>query len=199
MGTISPLQKVRYAYKPKLPAILRNDVEQITMEMGKPTESVSDQAELKKLFEKTYGTPIVTFVKGSNPGIHKKLNVGVILSGGQAPGGHNVIAGIFDGLKAGNRDSRLIGFLGGPSGIIEDKAIELTPQIIDQYRNTGGFDIIGSGRTKLEKEEDFDKALNVCKKHGISAVVIIGGDDSNTNAALLAEYAAKQEMMQIIC
>jgi len=193
MTNMSKLQEARYKYTPALPSIYSNKPEDIKVSMGKPTESVSDQAALKQLFETTYGEPEAVFEKGSNPDAKKKINIGVILSGGQAPGGHNVIAGLFDGIKAGNPESKLYGFLGGPSGIIEDKAIEITSEYLDGYRNTGGFDIIGSGRTKLESEEHFDMALEVCAKKEITAVVIIGGDDSNTNAALLGEYFAKKK------
>lgn len=199
MDNLSALQKIRYRYTPKLPSILRGGIEEIGLELGAPTESVENRAELSNLFETTYGLPIASFGKGSNDTVHDKINVGVILSGGQAPGGHNVIAGLFDGITAGNAESKLIGFLGGPAGIIENRTIELTAEIIDRYRNTGGFDIIGSGRTKLETPEQFEKALATCRTHGISAVVIIGGDDSNTNAALLAEYMKKKgEPIQVI-
>ncbi|TFG60879.1 MAG: diphosphate--fructose-6-phosphate 1-phosphotransferase [Spirochaetales bacterium] len=193
LSIISVLQKERYLYKPKLPQVLTKNIDQISIQKGASTESIAFQSEMKQAFEETYGMPVVSFREGKNPQENKKLTVGVILSGGQAPGGHNVIAGLFDGLKKGNPESRLFGFLGGPSGIIEDKAIELTPAFIDQFRNTGGFDIIGSGRTKLETEEQFNKALSVCRKRGIDAVVIIGGDDSNTNAAILAEYFKKKK------
>jgi pyrophosphate--fructose-6-phosphate 1-phosphotransferase len=192
MEGISNLQKDRYKYQPKLPKAVLGDVKNIKVEFGKATESVDNQAQIKAIFEKTYGMPLVTFTKGNNPDAIKKINVGVILSGGQAPGGHNVIAGLFDGIKAGNKESKLFGFLGGPSGIIDNKAIEITSDFIDQYRNTGGFDIIGSGRTKLETTEQFDKCIKVCEERNISAIVIIGGDDSNTNAALLGEYFKKK-------
>jgi pyrophosphate--fructose-6-phosphate 1-phosphotransferase len=188
MMEISALQKFRYAYKPKLPVGLSRGITEIALESGAPTESVSDQGELRELFKYTYGKPLVTFVPGKNDQIQKKLTVGVILSGGQAPGGHNVIAGLFDGLKKGNADSKLYGFLGGPSGLTDNKAREITADFLDQYRNTGGFDMIGSGRTKIERPEQFAAALETAKKLNLDAVVIIGGDDSNTNAALLAEY-----------
>ncbi len=184
----SPLQKARYAYTPKVPKILSRDVRKIGAKLGGETAAPSDQAELKDLFPKTYGMPSLEFVPGENPAAGERRAVGVILSGGPAAGGHNVIAGLFDGLKAGNRDSRLIGFLGGPSGILDDQSIEITAEIVERHRNTGGFDMIGSGRTKLGTEEQFKKAAAVCRKHGIGALVIIGGDDSNTNAAILAEY-----------
>ncbi|MFP3089115.1 diphosphate--fructose-6-phosphate 1-phosphotransferase [Treponema sp. TIM-1] len=189
---ISALQKFRYAYKPKLPAGLAGEITEIALELGAPTESVSDQGELRELFKHTYGKPLVTFVTGKNEKIQKKLTVGVILSGGQAPGGHNVIAGLFDGLKKGNTDSKLYGFLGGPGGFTDNKALEITGDFIDHYRNTGGFDMIGSGRTKIETPEQFAAALETAKKLNLDAVVIIGGDDSNTNAALLAEYFLSQ-------
>ncbi len=196
---LSPLQKDRYNYKPHLPEILKKDVGSISIEKGKATESVSDRNELKQIFPKTYGMPIAKLVEAANAGAGKKINVGVVLSGGQAPGGHNVIAGLFDGIKAGNPESKLYGFLGGPSGLIEDKKIEITAGYLDDYRNTGGFDIIGSGRTKLETSEQFDTSLEVCKKNNITAIVIIGGDDSNTNAAMLAEYfAGKDAGVQVI-
>ncbi len=169
------------------------------MELGKPTEALTDRKELKALFKHTYGQPIATLVAGKNSKASEKINVGVILSGGQAPGGHNVIAGLFDGIKKGNPGSKLIGFLGGPSGIIKDKAIEITAKLVDQYRNTGGFDMIGSGRTKIETEEQFAATLATAKKRKLKAIVIIGGDDSNTNAAVLAEYfKEKGEPIQVI-
>lgn len=199
MQEISILQKLRYQYQPRLPKILQDDIKNIAIEEGEKTESVDYRTEIKSLFEKSYGLPVISFKKGKNERIKDIKNVGVVLSGGQAPGGHNVIAGIFDALKNANKDSKLYGFLGGPSGILEDKIIELTKEYIDEYRNTGGFDIIGSGRTKLEKEEQFDKCLEVCRKRNINAIVIIGGDDSNTNAALLTEYFMKKNVdVQII-
>jgi len=185
---ISPLQKVRYEYKPKLPVSLLGSVDDITVEIGSPTEAISDKEELRGIFKNTYGKPLVTFVKGKNDKLKRELKVGVILSGGQAPGGHNVIAGLYDGLKKGNPNSTLYGFKGGPSGLTDNKTIILTDQIIDEYRNTGGFDIIGSGRTKIETPEQFAAALGTAKNMNLDAVVVIGGDDSNTNAALLAEY-----------
>ena len=181
----SPLQKARAAYKPKLPVVLTGAVKAVE---GKPTQSVANQEEIHQLFPNTYGLPELKFEKNANPTAGKPVNVGVILSGGQAPGGHNVICGLFDGIKKIHRDSRLFGFLMGPGGLVDHKYIELTSAIIDEYRNTGGFDIIGSGRTKLEEKEKFDKGLEICKELGITALVIIGGDDSNTNAAVLAEY-----------
>ncbi len=181
----SALQKARAAYQPKLPIVLTAPVKVVE---GHATESVADQEAIKALFPNTYGLPEIHFEKNPSPAPGKPLHVGVILSGGQAPGGHNVISGIFDGIKKINRDSRLFGFLMGPSGLVDHKYIELTAPIIDEYRNTGGFDIIGSGRTKLEKKEQFDKGLEILRQLGITALVIIGGDDSNTNAAVLAEY-----------
>ncbi|NLA92055.1 MAG: diphosphate--fructose-6-phosphate 1-phosphotransferase, partial [Spirochaetales bacterium] len=191
MMDYSPLQKARYAYKPKLPLILREEIGTIEIEKGAKGEPKSDQAELNALFPNTYGMASVSFVKGATTKQLEKTNVGVILSGGQAPGGHNVIAGLFDAIKNGNSESKLFGFLGGPSGILENKYIEITSELIDEYRNTGGFDIIGSGRTKLETEEQFNTCADVCHQHDIKALVIIGGDDSNTTAAILAEYFIK--------
>lgn len=185
---ISPLQKARYAYQPKLPSVLRGKPETVVPSFGEPTESVADQAELKVLFPVNYGKPVVRFVPGTAPQMRKKLTVGVILSGGQAPGGHNVIAGLFDGLKAADAASRLLGFKGGPGGLVDSKVTELNASIIDEYRNTGGFDIIGSGRTKIETPEQFAKSAATARALGLDAVVVIGGDDSNTNAALLSEY-----------
>lgn len=182
----SALQKARAAYLPKLPIALTSGAVKVVE--GKPTQSVADQEEIRHLFPNTYGMPELTFEKKPNPTVGKPVNVGVILSGGQAPGGHNVISGIFDGIKKIHRDSRLFGFLMGPGGLVDHNYIELTAPIIDEYRNTGGFDIIGSGRTKLEKKDQFDKGLIILKELGITALVIIGGDDSNTNAAVLAEY-----------
>jgi pyrophosphate--fructose-6-phosphate 1-phosphotransferase len=179
------IQKFRAAYHPKIPYSISGSAKLVE---GKRTESVADQAEIKKLFPNTYGMPVLTFEPSNLSEQGEPINVGVILSGGQAPGGHNVISGIFDGIKAINKNSKLYGFLNGPSGLVNHDYIELTPDIIDQYRNTGGFDIIGSGRTKLEEESQFEKGLEICKKLGIKAIVIIGGDDSNTNACVLAEY-----------
>lgn len=181
----SALQKARAAYQPKLPIALQGPVKVVE---GRPTESVADQAAIRQLFPNTYGLPEIRFEKNPNPVAGKPLNVGVILSGGQAPGGHNVICGLFDGIKKIHRDSRLFGFLMGPGGLVDHKYIELTAPIINEYRNTGGFDIIGSGRTKLEKVDQFEKGLEILRELGITALVIIGGDDSNTNAAILAEY-----------
>ena len=180
----SPLQIARAAYQPKLPAALKGNV---VLKEGAATQSVADQTDIKKLFPNTYGMPTIQFVAGDVKK-YDAVNVGVILSGGQAPGGHNVISGLFDGLKKMNPNSKLYGFLGGPSGLVDHKYVELTADIIDEYRNTGGFDIIGSGRTKLEEVEQFDKGIEICNKLGIKAIVIIGGDDSNTNACVLAEY-----------
>lgn len=185
---LSPLQIARYEYKPKLPAILRNDVNKIVAVEGKETEAAGDKEKIKALFPNTYGMKEITFQKGESKADKKKQVVGVILSGGQAPGGHNVISGLYDALKANNPENELIGFLGGPSGLIENKYIKFTDEYINEYRNTGGFDIIGSGRTKLETEEQFKIVEGVAKEHGLNAVVIIGGDDSNTNAAVLAEF-----------
>ncbi len=195
----SSLQKARYAYQPKLPGMLRNGVSEICVKVGEPTQSVADQEKIQALFPNTYGKNEITFQKGTNTSENKKQVVGVILSGGQAPGGHNVICGLYDALKATNKDNVLYGFKGGPSGLLEDDFIVFDDDYINAYRNTGGFDIIGSGRTKLETEEQFRIVAEVCKKHGITAIVIIGGDDSNTNAAVLAEYfAAHNTGVQVI-
>ena len=196
---LSPLQLARYQYNPKLPGMLRNGISEICVSNGNPTESVADQEKIKALFPNTYGKNEITFQKGKNTSASKKQVVGVILSGGQAPGGHNVICGLYDALKATDKDNVLYGFKGGPSGLLEDSYIIFDDAYINQYRNTGGFDIIGSGRTKLETEEQFAVVAEVCKKHGITAIVIIGGDDSNTNAAVLAEYfAAHNTGVQVI-
>ncbi|MBQ8270072.1 MAG: diphosphate--fructose-6-phosphate 1-phosphotransferase [Bacteroidaceae bacterium] len=193
---ISALQKARAEYQPKLPQALK---EVVKITEGAATQSVADQEAIKSMFPNTYGLPIVTFEKGGEAVEHPAINVGVILSGGQAPGGHNVIAGLFDGIKKLNAGSRLFGFLMGPGGLVDHKYMEITPEIMDAYRNTGGFDIIGSGRTKLEKTEQFDKGLEIIKELDIKALVIIGGDDSNTNACVLAEYyAAKNTGVQVI-
>jgi len=184
----SILQKIRLKYEPVLPAILQKDISSIGIRYGEETESVDNQAKLKEFFPHTYGKPMVEFTEGKSPEMDRPIHIGVVLSGGQAPGGHNVIAGIYDAMKAANADSKLYGFLGGPSGILENRYIELTGSYVDRYRNTGGFDMIGSGRTKLETEDQFKVSAEVCRSNGISALVIIGGDDSNTNAALLAEY-----------
>jgi len=196
---ISPLQLARYQYQPKLPGMLRNGIAEICVKTGNPTQSVADQEKIQALFPNTYGKEEITFQKGANTSEAKKQVVGVILSGGQAPGGHNVICGLYDALKATNPDNVLYGFKGGPSGLLEDSYVIFDDEYINQFRNTGGFDIIGSGRTKLETEEQFAVVAEVCKKHGITAIVIIGGDDSNTNAAVLAEYfAAHNTGVQVI-
>ncbi len=186
MSQISALQKARAAYAPKLPAALQNGAAVVVTE-GAATQSVADCDKISALFPKTYGSPVLTFAAGKESNL-PAINVGVILSGGQAPGGHNVIAGLFDGIKSLNADSRLFGFLKGPDGLVKDEVMELKSDFIDSYRNTGGFDMIGSGRTKLETEEQFQLAEKHCKALNISALVIIGGDDSNTNACVLAEY-----------
>ena len=191
----SNLQIARAAYQPKLPKALLGSV---VAKEGQPTQSVGDQADIKKLFPNTYGMPVIEFESGEQKAL-EPFNVGVILSGGQAPGGHNVISGIFDGIKSLNPANKLYGFILGPGGLVDHKYMELTSEIIDEYRNTGGFDIIGSGRTKLEEEWQFEKGIKILKQLGIKALVIIGGDDSNTNACVLAEYyAAKQYGVQVI-
>lgn len=188
MKDLSPLQVERLKYTPKLPNALRSGVNNLELIQGKNTKAVRDEEQIQELFKNTYGKPIVTFNATEKENISSPKNVGVILSGGQAPGGHNVIAGLYDALKQSNPENKLYGFLGGPAGIIDGNYIEINDELIDEYRNTGGFDIIGSGRTKLETQEQFEKSLETCKKLDISAVVVIGGDDSNTNAALLAEW-----------
>ena len=199
MTNLSPLQIERLKYQPKLPASLASGINHLVMQEGSATEAVANKDEIKNLFKNTYGKPTVTFQTSTESTSSEVRNVGVILSGGQAPGGHNVIAGLYDALKQANPANQLYGFLGGPSGIIDGKYVEFNDQFINDYRNTGGFDIIGSGRTKLETEEQFRDALAVCKKLNISAVVIIGGDDSNTNAALLAEwFVANNANIQVI-
>ncbi len=196
---ISALQKARYAYVPKLPEMLQSGIASISVQEGAETKSVADCEKIQALFPNTYGKKEIVFKKGTNTSQAKKQVVGVILSGGQAPGGHNVICGLYDALKATNPENVLYGFKGGPSGLIEDDYLIFDDAYIDAYRNTGGFDIIGSGRTKLETNEQFALVAEVCKKHGITAIVIIGGDDSNTNAAVLAEYfAAHDAGVQVI-
>jgi len=191
----SALQIARAAYQPKLPKALQGAVK---IKEGKPTQSVGDQEIIKKLFPNTYGMPIVEFEPATEANT-TKMNVGIILSGGQAPGGHNVITGLFDQIKKLNPENRLYGFILGPGGLVDHNYMELTKEIIDEYRNTGGFDMIGSGRTKLEKEDQFEKGLEIIRKLDIKAIVIIGGDDSNTNACVLAEYyAAKNYGVQVI-
>jgi len=191
----SALQLARAAYQPKLPKALQGAVK---IKEGQPTQSVGDQEEIKKLFPNTYGMPIVEFEPATEANT-KKMNVGIILSGGQAPGGHNVITGLYDQIKKLNPENRLYGFILGPGGLVDHNYMELTDEIIDDYRNTGGFDMIGSGRTKLEKVDQFEKGLEIIRELDIKAIVIIGGDDSNTNACVLAEYyAAKNYGVQVI-
>ena len=193
--TKSPLQIARAGYQPKLPAALKGNV---ILKEGAVTESVADQADIKTFFPNTYGMPLITLETGAKKE-YATVGVGVILSGGQAPGGHNVICGLYDGLKALNPNNKLYGFLGGPSGLVDHEYVELTKEIVDEYRNTGGFDIIGSGRTKLEEEWQYEKGAEICKKLGINAIVVIGGDDSNTNACVLAEYySQKNTGIQVI-
>ena len=192
---ISALQKERAGYQPKLPKALQGAVK---VQEGAPTQSVDNQEDIKKLFPNTYGMPLVEFVPADSAN-NAKINVGIILSGGQAPGGHNVISGLFDEVKKLNPENRLYGFLMGPGGLVDHNYIEITAENLQAYRNTGGFDMIGSGRTKLEKEEQFEKGLEIIRQLDIKAIVIIGGDDSNTNACVLAEYyAAKQYGVQVI-
>ena len=196
---LSPLQVARYQYNPKLPGMLRNGIAEISVRNGGATESVADQEKIAALFPNTYGKEEIIFEKGVNTSEARKLVVGVILSGGQAPGGHNVVSGLYDSLKAINPENVLIGFKGGPSGLLDNDFIVFDDEYINAYRNTGGFDIIGSGRTKLETEEQFAIVVENCKNHGVNAIVIIGGDDSNTNAAVLAEHcAARNTGIQVI-
>ncbi len=192
MSERSALNNARFAYVPKMPEVFSAAISEIK---AVPTEAIEpdvDKESLKAIFKHSYGKPAVKFVQGTNVAANKALTVGVLLSGGPAPGGHNVVAGLFDGLKRGSPGSRLIGFKGGPGGLVDDSHLELTSDIIDSYRNTGGFDIVGSGRTKIETPEQFEKALTNARNHQLDALVIVGGDDSNTNAALLAEYFAEQ-------
>ena len=196
---LSPLQTARYEYSPKLPGMLRNGIADICVKEGAETASVADQDKIKALFPNTYGKKEITFEKGTNTSAAKKQVVGVILSGGQAPGGHNVISGLYDALKATDKNNVLLGFKGGPDGLLKKDYVEFDDAFIDAYRNTGGFDIIGSGRTKLETKEQFAIVAENAKKNGLTAIVIIGGDDSNTNAATLAEYmAANNTGVQVI-
>ena len=199
MRDLSPLHKARLGYNPKLAGALQEGIKNVKFTFGEKTSAVKDKEDIEKLFKDVYGGPIVSF---SNAGESLKMenkNVGVILSGGQAPGGHNVIAGLYDAIKQANPNNKLYGFLGGPSGIIDGKYVEFDDKFIDAYRNTGGFDIIGSGRTKLETEEQFEKSLKVCQALNINAIVIIGGDDSNTNACMLAQWLkAKNTGIQVI-
>lgn len=188
-SNVSPLQSARSSYQPKLPKVLAGKPFKVALKSGRPTRAVGDRAAIQKLFPKTYGQPEVSFVPGkASASIGKPLKVALVLSGGQAPGGHNVVAGLFDGLKKLNKKNALIGYLGGPSGLVENKKIEITDKLLAAYRNTGGFDIIGSGRTKLESKEQFETVAKNLIAAGISALVVVGGDDSNTNAAVLAEY-----------
>ncbi len=195
MSVASELQIERRKFQPVLPDAIKNGAAQVNVRKGNPTQSVADQKKVKDIFPNTYGLPEITFVKGSNPSLKKKaVKVGVVLSGGQAPGGHNVIAGLFDGLKKANPKNVLIGFLGGPSGILNNKYKVITSQLLADYRNTGGFDIIQSGRTKIETDEQFLATKENCLKEKLDALIVVGGDDSNTNAALIAEYAKKQNL-----
>lgn len=195
----SPLQKSRYSYQPTLPSILSLDLDKIEAVEGDKTTSAADQDKIAALFPSTFGQREVKFKSGKNKAEKKQINAAVILSGGQAPGGHNVISGLYDALKKANKDNNLFGFLGGPSGLVEGRYVVFNDDMINEYRNTGGFDIIGSGRTKLETEEQFKAVREVCKEHKINAIVIIGGDDSNTNAAVLAEYfKAHNDPIQVI-
>ncbi len=199
MSRQSPLQVARYSYVPKLPPVLRTSIDNVIAKLGDPTEAASDREGLKRLFPNSYGKPIAELAEGRNEQSGVKRTVGVVLSGGQAPGGHNVISGLFDGLKAANPQSTLLGFLGGPSGITDNQTIEITETFLAEYRNTGGFDMIGSGRTKIETDAQFEAVSKTCREREIDAIVVIGGDDSNTNAAVLAEYfLARKLQTQVI-
>ncbi|HLU69364.1 MAG TPA: diphosphate--fructose-6-phosphate 1-phosphotransferase, partial [Fibrobacteria bacterium] len=189
-SVLSALDRARKAYQPKLPPALAQGADNVTIKTGAATEPVKDKEAIKAAFPNTYGLPVIEFVAGAaaDAAAAKPLKVGVVLSGGQAPGGHNVIAGLFDSIRAIHKDSQVYGFIGGPGGLEQGKYEVITPEVMDAYRNTGGFDIIGSGRTKLETTEQFDRCIGVINTLGLDAVVIIGGDDSNTNAAVLAEY-----------
>ena len=189
-AAVSALQKARAAYTPKLPKALRNGAAAAAV-TGEPTTAAGDVEKIKALFTENFGSPMITFDGAANAAAEKTFNAGVILSGGQAPGGHNVIAGLYDGLKSLNPANKLYGFLKGPDGLVKNEYVELTDEIIDAHRNTGGFDMIGSGRTKLEKVEQFEAGKKNCEALNIKALVIVGGDDSNTNACLLAEYYRK--------
>ncbi|MCL2390867.1 MAG: diphosphate--fructose-6-phosphate 1-phosphotransferase, partial [Endomicrobia bacterium] len=194
-ANVSELQIERRKFKPVLPEILKNGPASVNVKSGKPTKSVADQEKVKEIFKNTYGLPEVSFVKRANNSVKKKaVKVGVVLSGGQAPGGHNVIAGLFDGLKKANPKNTLIGYLGGPSGILENKYKVISEAVLDDYRNTGGFDFIQSGRTKIETQEQFYATKKNCSENKLDALVVVGGDDSNTNAALIAEYFKKENM-----
>nr|NGX33219.1 Pyrophosphate--fructose 6-phosphate 1-phosphotransferase [Candidatus Anoxychlamydiales bacterium] len=192
MQEISPLQKKRLEYKPSLPKILE-DISDLEIDEKGKTSSIADESELKNLFPNTFGAPIVNFKKSSKKE-KKQLKVGVVFSGGQAPGGHNVIAGLYDALKNLNSKSELYGYLNGPSGVVDCKYLDLTKDLIDGFRNLGGFDLIGSGRTKIETDEQLEKSLSCAKDLKLDGIVIIGGDDSNTNAAILAEYFKKNKV-----
>ena len=199
MRELSPLHKERLNYKPKLAGVLSQGIKNVKVSFGEKTTAVKDANDIQNLFKDVYGQPLVTFGNSGEDLKFEQKNVGVILSGGQAPGGHNVIAGLYDALKSANSANELYGFLGGPSGIIDNKYVKFDDEFINKYRNTGGFDIIGSGRTKLETEEQFEKTLQNCKALNISAIVIIGGDDSNTNACMLAQWLkAKGAGIQVI-
>lgn len=196
---ISPLQKARSEYQPKLPASLKQGIKNLKIIEGDATTAAGNPDEIKEMFSNLFGSKVITFEPGTESVEQKILNVGVILSGGQAPGGHNVIAGLYDALKEANPENKLFGFMGGPAGVIDGKYTEIMSGYMDEFRNTGGFDIIGSGRTKLETEEQFEKTLQTCNNLGVTAIVIIGGDDSNTNAAMLAEFFLKKgEDIQVI-
>jgi pyrophosphate--fructose-6-phosphate 1-phosphotransferase len=190
---VSELQMERLKFKPVLPAILKNGPASVIAKAGKATQSISDHETVNSLFPNTYGMPLISFVKGKSIAGKKSVKIGVVLSGGQAPGGHNVIAGLYDGLKKANPKNKLIGFLGGPSGILENKFKEITGPLMGEYRNTGGFDIIQSGRTKIESPEQFAQTKKNLLENKIDALVVVGGDDSNTNAAMLAEYFKKEK------
>ncbi len=188
-SNVSPLQASRAGYEPKLPKVLMGKASKTAVKLGRASQSISDQAEIKKLFPSTYGQPEVSFALGkASASMNKPIKVALVLSGGQAPGGHNVVAGLFDGLKKLNKKNTLTGYLGGPSGLVENKKMEITEKLLVGYRNTGGFDIIGSGRTKLETRDQFETVKRNLTAAGITALVVVGGDDSNTNAAVLAEY-----------
>jgi len=195
---ISALERARLTYVPSLPAVLRNGVDTVSASEGPTTGAVADERAIRETFPDLFGAPVVRFESKPATPSRGALRVGVVLSGGQAPGGHNVITGLFDALTGGHPESEVVGFQGGPKGIFEADYRVLTAAEIDAHRNTGGFDLIGSGRDKIETTAQLEACREICTQLKLDGLVVVGGDDSNTNAAVLAQYLLQRDQDTVV-